>query len=94
MQSIETLEQMRQEMDIIDDRIIKDFKERMELSARIAKYKKDNDLPVLDVDREKEKLNRIAKSDDEDMSAYLSKLYLTLADLSRKYQDKINNIGE
>lgn len=87
------LEQMRKEIDIIDDKILDAFKERMKLSAKIAKFKKDNDIPVLDESREKEKLDRIAKSEDE-FSSFSSKLYLTLADLSRGYQDKINNLGE
>ena len=87
------LEQMRKEIDIIDDKILDAFKERMKLSAKIAKFKKDNDIPVLDEGREKEKLDRIAKSDNE-FSAFSSKLYLTLADLSRDYQNKINNLGD
>lgn len=87
------LEQLRKEIDIIDDKILDAFKERMKLSAKIAKFKKDNDIPVLDEIREKEKLDRIAKSEDE-FSSFSSKLYLTLADLSRDYQDKINNLGE
>lgn len=91
---MENLEQMRQEIDKIDDRIIEAFKERMALSAKIAKFKKDNNLPVLDAYREKEKLNRIAKNVDDDMSAFSSKLYLTLADLSREYQNNINKLGD
>lgn len=87
------LEQMRREIDLIDERIIDAFKERMNLSAKMAKYKKENNLPILDADREKEKLIRIAKSDDK-MSAFSSKLYLTLADLSREYQKQINSIEE
>ena len=87
------LEQMRKEIDIIDDKILDAFKERMKLSAEIAKFKKDNDIPVLDEGREKEKLDRIAKSGDE-FSAFSSKLYLTLADLSRDYQNIINKLGE
>ena len=90
---MENLEQMRKEIDIIDGKILEAFEERMKLSAKIAKYKKDNNLPVLDESREKEKLDRIAKSEDE-FSAFSSKLYLTLADLSRDYQNKINNLGE
>lgn len=94
MEKFENLEQMRQEIDIIDDKILDAFRERMALSAKIAKFKKDNNIPVLDENREKEKLTRIAKAGDEEMSAFSSKLYLTLADLSREYQNKINNLGD
>ena len=84
------LEEMREQIDKIDAEIIESFKKRMNLSAEIAKYKKENNLPVLDEKREKEKLEGIAKNVDENMSAFASKLYLTLADLSRDYQNKIN----
>lgn len=85
------LDEMREQIDKIDVEILEAFQKRMNLSAEIAKYKKDNNLPVLDEKREKEKLDRIAKSVNEDMSAFTSKLYLTLADLSRDYQNKINS---
>lgn len=84
------LEEMREQIDKIDAEIIESFKNRMNLSAEIAKYKKENNIPVLDEKREKEKLDGIAKNVDENMSAFASKLYLTLADLSRDYQNKIN----
>ena len=91
---MENIEEIRKEIDIIDERILDEFKERMLLSAKIAKYKKDNNIPVLDEAREKEKLSRIAKSCDDEMNAFSSKLYLTLAELSREYQNKINNMGD
>lgn len=85
------LEEMREQIDKIDAEIMKSFEKRMNLSAEIAKFKKDNNLPVVDENREKEKLDRIAKSTSDDMASFSSKLYLTLADLSRDYQNKINS---
>lgn len=84
-----TLEELRKEIDEIDHQIVDAFRHRMALSAEIAEYKKENGLPILDVDREKAKLEAIAKSEDDDMSAFASKLYLTLADLSKDYQQKV-----
>lgn len=89
MEKFDNLEQMREKIDKIDEEILKSFCDRMELSVQIAKYKKENNLPILDESREKEKLDRIAKSDDT-LASFSSKLYLTLADLSREYQNKIN----
>lgn len=86
-----TLEDMRLEMDNIDSEIMASFAKRMELSAQIAEYKKEHNMPVLDEEREKSKLDAIAKNVPEDMAAFTSKLYLTLADLSRDYQEKINS---
>lgn len=77
-------------MDAVDKEILDAFRKRMELSAEIAEYKKANGLPVLDIGREKAKLDSIAKNVDDDLAAFVSKLYLTLADLSKEYQEKIN----
>ena len=85
-----TLEEMREQMDTIDRDIMASFIKRMELSARIAEYKKARNLPVLDIEREKAKLDSIAKNVPDEMAAFTSKLYLTLADLSRDYQEKLN----
>lgn len=87
--SEKNLEQMRTEIDAIDKEIIEAFRKRMKLSAEIAEYKKENNMPVLDIEREKAKLDRIAKDAADEFSAFTSKLYLTLADLSKAYQNKV-----
>lgn len=83
------LEQLRVEIDSVDRSILELFRDRMSLSAEIARFKKANGLAVLDIDREKDKLDRIAKNVEDDLSAYTSKLYLTLADLSKEYQRQL-----
>lgn len=84
------LETLRAQMDAVDREILEAFRKRMELSAEIAEYKKANGLPVLDIGREKAKLDSIAKNVDDELAAFVSKLYLTLADLSKEYQEKVN----
>lgn len=84
-----TLEELREAIDAVDKEIMNKFRERMALSAAIAKVKKENGLPVLDIDREKAKLDKIAKNVEDDISGFTSKLYLTLADLSKDYQNKL-----
>lgn len=83
------LEELRAEIDSVDRRILDLFRDRMALSAEIAKVKKSGGLAVLDIEREKAKLDKIAKNVEGDLSAYTSKLYLTLADLSKEYQSKL-----
>ena len=51
------LDELRLEIDKIDDQLIKLFQERMEVSAKIAEYKRENNLPVLDPKREREKIS-------------------------------------
>ena len=50
------LEECREKIDAVDEKLVALFAERMELSRAIAEYKKENGLPVLDASREKEKL--------------------------------------
>lgn len=89
-----TLEELREAIDAVDKEILNKFRERMSLSAEIAKVKKENGLPVLDIDREKAKLDKIAKNVEDELSGFTSKLYLTLADLSKDYQNKMFDIGD
>ena len=93
------LEELREQIDAVDRAILDDFRDRMELSAMIAKVKKASGKPILDVDREKAKLDIIAKNVEDELAAYCSKLYLTLADLSKLYQSELfgtadNKLGD
>lgn len=83
------LEQLREQIDVVDKEILDRFRERMALSAEIAKVKKASGKAILDIDREKAKLDRIAKNVEDELSGYMSKLYLTLADLSKSYQSQL-----
>ena len=40
------LEELRLEIDKIDDQLIKLFEQRMDIAAKIGAYKKENGLPV------------------------------------------------
>ena len=54
------LEQSRKAIDEIDQQLVKLFTERMACAAEIAAYKKENNLPVLDAGRERQKLAAIS----------------------------------
>ena len=51
-----SLEELRKEIDIIDDTLVRAFVDRMNVVAQVGQAKKDGDLPVLDVARERQKL--------------------------------------
>ena len=84
------LNQLRLEIDKIDDDLVRLFVQRMEVSARIADYKKENDLPIFVPSREQEKLQDVAKKAGTDMQVYTKVLYDLLFELSRGYQSKRN----
>ncbi|MBQ3099959.1 MAG: chorismate mutase [Clostridia bacterium] len=79
----------RQKIDEIDAQLIKLFTERMNTSAAIAEYKRENNKPVFDPARERDIINKITSETDPELESYAKTLYLTMFDLSRSYQKKL-----
>ena len=84
------LSDLRKEIDAIDDELVKLFKQRMEVSAKIAGYKKEKSLPIFVPAREREKLADVAQKAGPEMANYTRVLYSMLFELSRGYQNKLN----
>ncbi len=79
----------RREMDAADEQLLAAFEKRMEIAQRIAEYKRDNALPVLDAKREQQKLRAVAEKVPEELSEYAVTLYSLLMELSRSSQTRI-----
>ena len=84
------LKEYRQEMDAIDEEMVSLFVKRMNVAAKIADYKKENNMPILAPGREREKLQDVAKKAGADMAGYTKVLYSMLFELSRSYQGKLS----
>ena len=84
------LNELRLEIDQIDDELVRLFTQRMEVSARIADYKKENNLPIFVPSREATKLLDVAKKAGPEMAQYTKVLYDLLFELSRGYQSARN----
>ena len=78
----------RQEIDRIDDELVRLFGERMAVAGKIAEAKRANNMPVLDVRREREKLADVQSKADAEFESYVGVLYSLLFELSRSYQEK------
>ncbi len=85
------IQELRGQIDQIDDQIVELFAKRMEVSAGIADYKKAHDMPVFVPAREREKLRAVAEKAGPEMDNYTRVLYSMLFELSRSYQSKRNN---
>ena len=83
------LDNLRNEINGIDNELIELFQKRMEVASKIGEYKKQHDLPVLNSQREREILNDVANKANPEMKSYLRVLYSLLFELSRSYQEKI-----
>jgi chorismate mutase/prephenate dehydratase len=83
------LDELRTHIDKIDDELIRLFEERLEVTSKIAKVKKENNLPILNPAREREIINRLTKGQTDSMAGYTKILFNTIFDLSRSQQTQL-----
>lgn len=87
------LKELREQIDGIDRELVSLFVKRMEVSADIAAYKRENNQAVFVPAREREKLQSVADLAGEEMANYTRVLYSMLFELSRSYQSKCNAVS-
>lgn len=77
----------RKQIDEIDSQIVELFERRMEAANEVAKYKFETGKPVLDQQRENEKLDRLgAMSHGAFNERAVRELFTQIMSISRKYQ--------
>ncbi|MDR2296285.1 MAG: bifunctional chorismate mutase/prephenate dehydratase, partial [Clostridiales Family XIII bacterium] len=87
MNAKEQLQEMRKRIDAIDDGMIPLFKERMEISGRIAEIKGMSNMAVTDELREREVVDRaLAIAEDEDLRGEVSLLMRSIIAISKERQ--------
>ena len=87
------LNELRGQIDGIDNELVQLFCRRMEVAEQIAEYKRQNDLPILAPAREREKLRDISQKAGSDMANYARVLYSMIFELSRSHQSKCNLVS-
>ena len=85
------IQDLRSQIDQIDDELVALFAKRMAVSAQIADYKKAHQLPIYVPAREREKLQDVAEKAGPEMANYTRVLYSMLFELSRSYQSKLGD---
>ena len=86
------LSELRNEIDQIDDQLVKLFCQRMDIAAQVADYKREHNMPILVPAREREILADVAEKAGPEMGNYTRVLYSMLFELSRSYQSKRNMV--
>ena len=84
-----TLEELRKEIDSIDHQLLALFAARMEVSARIAAFKREQGLAVRDGGRERQKLREIAEACPSGLEEEAKRLWSLLFELSRGHQQRL-----
>ncbi len=85
------IQDLRSEIDSIDDQLVALFTQRMAVSSRIASYKKEHAMPIYVPAREREKLQAVGQLAGPEMANYTKVLYSMLFELSRSYQSKLGD---
>lgn len=80
------LKELREKIDQIDRELVDLFIQRMNVSANVAEYKRQNNMRVLDPSRERALLQKISELSGDEFEDYTRTLYSTILDLSRSYQ--------
>lgn len=84
------MEEIRAEIDALDEDIASLILKRMDLVAEVAKHKRELDLPIMNKEREEEVIKKaLAKIEDADKARYLKHIYETLLTESKRYQEKL-----
>jgi len=84
------IEELRKEIDNIDDNIIQSLSKRKDLIKKIASIKKELDKPVIDEDRERKIIKRLkekAKEKGIDEN-FINSIYEIILENSRNEQEK------
>ena len=83
------LKDYRKKIDAVDEDILRLFMQRMELSEKIASWKQENNMAVLDLRREQEKLRAMEELAPEELKDGTFSLFSMLMELSRVRQNQI-----
>jgi len=76
----------RDKIDSLDDEMLKLFLERMAISDEIARFKKENNMPILNKKREREILSRVSENAGPELARYARMMFSNLFSLSRSHQ--------
>ncbi len=87
------LNELRSQIDQIDDEMLELFLKRMDVSEKVASYKAAHGLPVLNREREREILAEMMSRGGEDRELYVYRLFSTLMDLSKARQAELLSGG-
>lgn len=83
------LDRIRQEIDQIDDQIVKLLEERMHLVEGVVAYKKASGKPILDTKREEAIFEKVrSRISNKKYEVTIVKTFSDILKHSRDYQDK------
>ena len=86
------INELRDEINAIDDSIASLYEKRMQIAKAIGEYKQEKKLCVGDANRERQIINRVTKEMPEDVKLYAKQVFETLFNTSKAYQTRFVEI--
>lgn len=86
------LDLLRIKINKIDTKLVELFKERLEVSREIGKFKKENSLPIFDEKREREIVEFFTSNEITDNKVFIEKFLHLLMDISKEVQAKWESV--
>jgi chorismate mutase/prephenate dehydratase len=87
---VNELEQCRKEIDEIDRELLALFERRMDVAVRVANYKKENNLPIYDEERESKIIKKnVDNLKNKHYDLIARRFFLSIMELSRSLQETI-----
>lgn len=84
------LRKLRLKIDEIDKDVVKLLLKRLDLSRQIGEYKLRENKDILDIQREKTKLDTLSLMGNSDFEKYsILEIYQKIMDISKEYQYKL-----
>ncbi len=80
------LEEIRKNIDVVDDEIAKLFEKRMDLVGEVVSAKEKEEKAVFDPEREKKIILRVTENANERYLGYIKRVFETLFETSKAYQ--------
>lgn len=87
--SNQELIELRESINEIDKKLIDLIKERMEISVKIGKYKSENNLSILNNNREKEVIENLKNYNDNKLdNKFIERVWLQIMGYSKIIQNQ------
>ena len=89
------LSECRKEIDKIDKELVELFERRMNVAIKVAEYKIENNIPILNSAREAEVVEKnVSRLNNKEYSKLTEKFFTNLMELSRSLQGNMFNSNE
>ena len=84
---MENLETLRKEIDEIDKQLAVLIEKRLEIVTKVGAYKKENNIPIQDIKRDKAVINNALRNiNDEKYNEYIKKVFNSIKLISKSIQ--------